>query len=286
MKKFLLIAAAGLTAALSVNAGELGDINERQQYVKNYLVNGNFDDLGYVQSEDQIYNWISDFESYNADSIPGWKRVEGVWNGCVAIYNHEEENFDEQYGIGFNGNNQYTHYQFCTVNGWTGFGLEQQVEGLTPGTEYTLDMYVCHYFSNAEANITYGIEIYDKPLVEGEATGPEIATIKDRDTPIDTGYGVFDYYTHKFTALHDGAIIRIMGYNWAGKDNGIGSCYVDWDEVRLYDPNEEGGINSVAVDGNAVKEVYNLQGVRMPADAELNGVYIVKTGNTVSKVVY
>lgn len=287
MKKILLIAAAAVAAAFSASAGSIVPIDERQDAVKNLLYNGNFDDPGYVQSEDEVYNWISDFHSWNADSIPGWKRIEGEWNGCVYIDQWEEDMFDEDYGFGYNGNNQFVHYQFCTVNGWTGFGLQQYVEGLTPGTEYTLDMYVGHRFPNEDANITFGIEIYDKPLVDGEEQGPEIATIQDRDNQIDLGYGDLDYYVHKFTALHDAVIIRLKGYNWAGKDNGNGNAWVEWDEVRLYDPNQEpDGINAVAVDANVAQEIYNLQGVRMPAGAELNGVYIVKTGNTVSKVVY
>lgn len=283
MKKFLLIAAAGLVAALSANAGEITPIKDRPEYVKDLLVNGSFDDKGYLQKEELAWSWLG-YNSVNADSIPGWVRREGIWNGSVGILDFTEDDIYEEMGIGVGKNQQYCHYQYCTVNGWTGFGLQQTVMGLTAGTEYTLDMYVAHFFSNEEANINYGIEIYAAPMQEGEETGPEIAKIQGG---LDAGYGEFDYYVHKFTAVNDGAIIRLLGYNWGGSpENDNGNAWINWDSVRLYDVNEKGGVNSVAVDTNNVKEIYNLQGVRMPADAELNGVYIVKNGSSVTKVVY
>lgn len=283
MKKFLLIAAVGMTAAISANAGEITDIVDRPEYVKDLLVNGSFDDKGYLQKEELAWGWL-DYNSVNADSIPGWTRIEGIWNGSVGILEFTDEDIDDEYGIGVGSNQQYCHYQYCTVNGWTGFGLQQAVNGLTAGTEYTLDMLVAHFFSNPDANITYGIEIYAAPL-PGEDLGPIIVK---QQGDLDLGYGDFDYYVQKFVATNEGVIIRLLGYNWGGEpQNDNGNAWVNWDSVRLYDPNQEpDGINAVAVDANVAQEIYNLQGVRMPAGAELNGVYIVKTGNTVSKVVY
>lgn len=245
MKKKILsfMIAAGFLLANTAISAQVTPIENRLEYVNNLLTNGGFDDEGFIQSNEQVYDWTSEFESYNADSIPGWHRIEGVANGCVAIAKGD-------------GDSRYVHYQFSNKNGWTGFGLMQSVDSLIPGKEYTFDFLVAHHFSNKEANISYGFEI----IAKSNSMTEEIDEIVKVKGDLDPGDGNYGYYVQKFTSKTDGVIICLMGYNWGGSsDNKNGNAWINWDEVRLYDASET-GIGNVLADEASSQEIYDLQG--------------------------
>lgn len=257
MKHFLLLVTLGFFAALPAAAGEITPIDNRPEHVNNLLVNGDFEDKGYVQSDVMVYDWITESTSYNADSIPGWKSCNSVTNGSVGISKRDDES-------------QYVHYQYSDQNGWTGFGLMQDVEGLVKGKEYTLDLLVAHKFSNKDANISYGIEINDTKSTHAE----EIINIAKTEGDLDAGDGIMDYYVLKFTPISDGIRIFLLGYNYGGSvDNKNGNAWINWDEVRLYDASET-GLSAVAADNDAASAaIYDLQGRRVDTPAP-GSVYI------------
>lgn len=196
MNKPLILGTLVLSATLYAGAGEITPIENRPEQVNNLLINGDFEDKGYVQSDVMIYDWITESTSYNADSIPGWKSCNSVTNGSVGISKRDDES-------------QYAHCQYSDKNGWTGFGLMQYVEGLVKGKEYTLDLLVAHQFSNKDANISYGIEINDTKSTQADV----IINLVKTEGDLDVEDGEFGYYVLRFIPISDGIRIALLGYN-------------------------------------------------------------------------
>lgn len=296
MKKILLFAAAAAVAALSANADQgLTNIDKRCAdggIDKNYVVNGNFDDPAYEQSADEpsCYGWnAGELDGEQELSVlPGWNLATGgMWNGTCMIKDQDPDDW-----FIFAGNTQCLHMNHYHINGWTKIKVNQQITGLTPGKQYRLDFYVAHQYSNSLdwANPDQGFTLYDKPLAEGE-NGMEIVTVSGISEDSE-----FEYYIYDFTAPSDEVIIELWGQNYNGEGNQSGKHWVDWDEVRVYDESlcdysvenpssGDNGIFDITFD-NAQVEIYTLQGVRVPNNSELNGVYIVKQGNKVVKAIY
>lgn len=312
MKKFLLFAAAALTASLafaqSTAEGGWENMKNRpddKELGKNYVVNGGFDDPAYETNGNPYGSWYP-VEIDEATKIPNWfLSTGGCWNGVVQIKTQTPDDY-----MIFEGNTQYLDMVNCTVNGWTKIKAQTIVTGLTPGKVYTLDMYACHQFSNPTewGNPDHGFNIYGKDP-SGQLTHEVAITedVKDEEgnviETIITGYRTepmlgallyannelseeaeWEYLKYTFTPTEDAVFLEIWTCNYTGEGNQSGLCWADFDEIRVYDESELGGIANVDADKSVAVEYYTLQGVRMPADAALHGTFIAKRGNKASKV--
>lgn len=284
MKKILLfVAVAAMTAmSASADAGTTSIKNRPMDYMldKNFVVNGNFEDPGFVQN-DECYGWM---EGADAEEIPGWNLASsGIWNGTISIQNQEPDDY-----MIFEGNTQYVHMYNYKENGWARIRMYTYVTGLEAGKQYRLDFYVAHLYEESLdwANPNQGFTFYDKPLSADEPKGAELVTVEGVSDDSE-----YEYYIYDFTATNDTMVFELWCQNYNGEGNASGMHWVDWDEVRIYDNDmvdwdAEDGIESIVADNAAAQEIYTLQGVRVPNNAELNGVYIVKQGKKVMKAVY
>ncbi|MDE7375493.1 MAG: hypothetical protein K2N16_01445, partial [Muribaculaceae bacterium] len=246
---------------------------------KNFMVNGGFDDPNYVSNGNPYW------ESYpvevdEATEIPAWTlSTGGCWNGIVQIKTQTPDDY-----MIFEGNTQYLDMVNCTVNGWTKIKAQNTVTGLTPGKEYTLDMYVCHQFTNPTdwGNPDHGFNIYGKDPA-GEGLGALMYANNELSEEAE-----WEYVKFTFTPIDDEVTIELWTCNYTGEGNESGVCWADFDEVRVYDadlvdPDAVDSIESIDNE-NAAVEYFTLQGVRMPAGAALHGTFIAKQGNKASKV--
>lgn len=289
MKKFLLFAAAALTAgiALAQNPAEGGYESMKKRPAdggleKNFIVNGGFDDPNYVSNGNPYWDGY-DIPVDEATEIPGWTlSTGGCWNGIVQIKTQTPDDY-----MIFEGNTQYLDMANCTVNGWARIKVQNTVTGLTPGKEYTLDMYVCHQFNNPTdwGNPDHGFCIYGK-----DPAGEGLGALMYENTAL-SEEAEWEYQKFTFTPIDDEVTIELWTCNYTGEGNQSGVCWADFDEIRVYDDsaadysvqNPESGIQFIDFDDASV-EYYTLQGVRMPAGAALHGTFIAKQGNKASKV--
>lgn len=315
MKKFLLFAAAALAASMAFaqDAPEASggwvkfspENRPADDELKNYVVNGNFDDPGYTMEigEDGVYgSWypFNDQLLGEATNIPGWiLQTSGKWNGTVQIDPQEPDDY-----MIFEGNTQCLSMHHYDRNGWTRIRVINIVENLIPGKEYTLDMYVASNYSNVQdwSNPDHGFSIYGKDASgelmheveykddEGNVTGTGIEPFKGPllyENKSISEDSEFEYFRYTFVPLEDAIFLELWSQVYHGKDGDYesGHCWAAFDEIRIYDANEVGGINSVVVNEGGETEYYTLQGIRMPAGSELHGTFIVKQGGKASKMV-
>ena len=287
MKKFLLFAAAALVAGMSfaqsaADGTLITNMDKRpKDYMldKNYIVNGGFDDPNFETNGNPYW------ESYpvevdEAIAIPAWTlSTGGCWNGIVQIKTQTPDDWQI-----FEGNTQYLDMVNCTVNGWTKIKAQNTVTGLTPGKEYTLDMYVCHQFTNPTdwGNPDHGFSIYGK-----DPAGMGLGALLYENNEL-SEEAEWEYWQYTFTPVDDEVTIELWTCNYTGEGNESGVCWADFDEIRIYEMDlvnfdAEDGIESIDND-NAAVEYYTLQGVRMPAGAALHGTFIAKQGNRAHKV--
>lgn len=141
-----------------------------------------------------------------------------------------------------------------------------------------------------------------------------IATIEQTATSGDESYTNKEVETVKYDAYGNLLLEEYIGYDGdyeeiygrtAGEvtyDSASGYpvkyevTMLEWDEetdepymgkyllVEFSDYTDVSGIDSISGDENAVPEYYNLQGIRVNAEALTPGIYIVKTGNTTKKI--
>lgn len=290
MKKILLSAALAAVAAFSASAQDIpalngqiyGKLSDRpaDDEVGNVMYNGNFEDPSYTTKPNGLwgdYTLIDD-----ADVIPGWGHTSSTWNAVVQIMDQAPDGYWVEEG---DGNDLCARIFLCPVNGWARCYLYNTVENLTVGTTYTLDFLTMDCINTEDEGGHYGVKIMEyipgEEATQGKAVAESTALQEDKQQ--------WDYYRATFVATSDKMTIALFAGHYLGEGHGdAGTHFAAFDEVRLYDPNNPGaGIGNVAVDNsNAPVMIFNLQGVLMPAGAELNGVYIQKQGNQVSKVIF
>lgn len=278
MKKSLLLVAAAALCAGVANAERIDDA-----YVDNLLVNGNFEDKGYVQSK--AYDWAETDEIQNLESLPGWiLNTGGIWNGTVQVYEEEGDGWARpEYDL------QFLLFRAFKENGWTTINTSAVGEGLEVGTEYRLDFLVGHFFESEdwiekvcqfrlaevdydkEGNPMAGKEIYVGDLME---TGQEFENIEyDFKAPASKVWVEFSFAS------------KCWEGGWNGENN-----WMQLDNVRLFDKakaeEKEAGIESVNADNNAPVEYFTISGIRVNGNAQLNGVYIRKQGTKAEKVIF
>lgn len=297
MKKFLLFAAAVAMAAPSwaevINDDTFDPDQDRTPGPLNLVENGSFDNPDYVTAifgseeegfRENPYGWIEDVVNCVSEgdgTVPGWEiNTAGMWNGIVQIYSHDEP--DDWW---IEASNKYClrsrHY---TDNGWTSITLEGTAKGLEIGKTYTLDLMVWHHFPEdaTAGDPKVGFKIVDE---EGSGEGYPSAEAGRDDSSMGDGSN-WSMVKTTFQAKHETVKIQLYSGVWNYEGNTVPLHWVQWDEVRIYDPATTDGISNLAVDEAAAQEIYTLQGVRVPANSALKGVYIVKQGNKVSKIAY
>lgn len=301
MKKFLLFAAAVAMAVPSwaevINDDTFDPDHDRCADPINLVNNGSFDHPDFVTGvfgseeegfRDYPYGWMEDVANCVSEgdgSVPGWEfATSGMWNGIIQIYSHDEP--DDWW---IENSNKYClrsrHYE---SNGWARMTLTGTATGLEIGKTYTLDLMVWHHFPEdaTAGNPEVGFTVTDE---EGTGEGYPSATAARGETAMGDGSN-WSMVKTTFQAKHETVKINLFSgvYNYEG--NTVPLHWVQWDEVRIYDPETSGkgteGVANVAVDEAAAQEIYTLQGVRVPANSALKGVYIVKQGNKVSKIAY
>lgn len=265
----LVILAFGLSAWADDNApaatGGRVDETERlsEEYVgHNYLANGGFDDPAF--KEKKLNNYDGMDEVYECTYLPGWEiETVSLRNGIVEIVSHDEAGDNAQYA-------RMRHY---TLDGWAWITLTAKANGLVPGHEYVLDMYVSHKYidSNSWANPDHGFNIYGK---DAQLMYSNHGISKSDD---------WQYLRFSFTPADDEITLELWSQNFNGDGNKSGQHTVSWDQIRIYDP-ENTGIATVASDTPG--QVYTLQGIPVNPSAPLHGIYLVKRGEQVTKTIF
>lgn len=281
----------------------------------NLVVNGSFNDpdfefcVNYVTVKDAAgdsigtearygnpYGW-GDYHSVVSEggTLPGWTySTGGLWNGVIELLSHDEP--DDWWVEP--GNTYCVRALHYYDNGWTTLDLVGEAKGLEIGKTYTLDLMVWYNFpDNQPGNPKFSIKVTDdEGLGEGypsEDITPEVYVDEIKGDKTYTWYwgaqGGWNFYKTTFTARHETVQVHLKSGVWNYEGVTSHNNWVNWDEVRIYDPATQGqgdSVASVAVDAEQATEIYTLQGVRVPSTANLHGVYIVKQGNKATKVVY
>lgn len=266
---FLFLLAASLASWADDNApSALGGATDATQRVgddcieRNYIVNGGFDDAAFEQRELNGYDGMD--LTYECTSLPGWAiETAGLRNGIIEIVPHENADF----------NARYVRFRHYTLDGWARIKLTATVGGLVPGHSYMFDMYVSHSYldSNYWANPDHGFKIYGKD-----------GRLLHFNHAISSG-DEWQYLRYEVVPSDDVITIELWSQNYNGDGNKSGVHTVSWDQLRLYDP-EACGIPSISRD-RAI-QIYTLQGILVNSASPLRGVYLVKSGEGVAKVVY
>lgn len=241
------------------------DFSERPSDVnieRNCIANGGFDDPAFEQRTVKGYDGMD--VAYECTALPGWGiSTAGLRNGLVEVV--ERDGSDE--------NPRYVRFYHYTLDGWQRITLTASASGLIPGHEYVLDMYVSHSYieSNYWANPDHGFKIYGKDggLMHFNHS------ISDSDD--------WQYLRFSFTPVDDEVTLELWSQNYNGDGNKSGTHIVCWDEVRIYDPQTVGIISPEA---DKSIQIYTLQGLPVRSDLPLRGVYLVKSGSKVSKILY
>lgn len=271
MRVFALFAilVVAVTAWADDNApaapGGLADASERvgdENIARNYIPNGGFDDPAFQQRLLKGYDGMD--EVYECTSLPGWSiETASLRNGIVQILPHDDSE----------GNAQYVRFYHYTLDGWARITLTATVSGLEPGREYVLDMCVCHSYENSTplAYPDHGFKIYGK--------GGELLHFNNAISTSDE----WQYLRYAVIPDDDEITIELWSQNFNGDGNKSGVHTVSWDQVRLYDP-QTVGIVSITSDKPA--QIYTLQGLPVSSSAPMHGIYLVKRGSQVKKVLY
>ena len=278
--KNLLLLAAFAASSLAVSA---------QDDIVNMVVNGDFENPGYVQAVPEQYTWSPVNEWDNLSVLPGWTlSTGGPWNGVIGLITGEDNAGDGDLRPEDDENTLL--FRGYTANGWTTINAAQVVKNLVGGREYTLDFLIAQNqgaASNWTPDPNYGVRISE---TDTNAAGEIIAGRQImEETNMADGQDL-TYVEYKFTAPASGEIyLNFFLLNNYGEENGNkkDNLWMELDLVRIYseEGDEEAPESSVAeiFDANAPVEYYNLQGVRVN-NAE-NGIFIRKQGNKTIKVI-
>lgn len=307
MKKTLLFFAAIAMAApawAEVYTTDTFDPDEhRVPNPINLVVNGDFNDPDFelcviyetVKDEagDSIgtearygnpYGW-GDYHSVVSDggTLPGWTySTAGMWNGVIQLLSHDEPD-DWWVEPGNTYCARTLHYY---DDGWAPIELVGEAKGLEIGKTYTFDIMVWYNYPLGQPGDPK-CTVY---ITDNEGSGEGYPSVETDREGTDLGaQGDWNFYKTTFTARHETVQVHLKSGVYNYKGNTSNNNWVNWDEVRIYDPATQGqgdSVASVAVDAEQATEIYTLQGVRVPSTANLHGVYIVKQGNKAVKVVY
>ena len=278
--KNLLLLAAFAASSLAVSA---------QDDIVNMVVNGNFENPGYVQAVPSEYTWSPVNEWDNLSVLPGWTlSTGGPWNGVIGLIIGEDNAGDGDLRPEDDENTLL--FRGYTDDGWTTLNAAQVVKNLVGGREYTLDFLIAQNQGAGSAwtpTPNYGVRVSETDKnAEGEIiAGRQIM----EETNMADGQDL-TYVEYKFTAPASGEIyLNFFLLNNYGKNDGNkkDNLWMELDLVQIYseEGDEEAPESSVAeiFDANAPVEYYNLQGVRVN-NAE-NGIFIRKQGNKTTKVI-
>ena len=277
--KNLLLLAAFAASSLAVSA---------QDDIVNMVVNGNFENPGYVQAVPSEYTWSPVDEWENLSVLPGWTlSTGGPWNGVICLITGEDNAGDGDLRPEEDENTLL--FRGYTDNGWTSISAAQVVKNLVPGREYTLDFLIAQNQGEGSTGWTpdpdYGVTVSE---TDTDAAGEIIAGRQIMEATNMADGQDLTYVEYKFTAPASGEIyLYFYMQNKYGEKNKKDNLWMELDLVRIYseEGDEEAPDSSVAeiFDANAPVEYYNLQGVRVN-NAE-NGIFIRKQGNKTTKVI-
>jgi len=275
MKKILLIAAA-LFAVGSAYAGS------------NKVVNGDFEAEGYKQSVPSGYTWDPWNKQNYLTELPGWTLQDDIWNGGIELLTG-----DDWLGDGIvRPDEDLNVLRFVGYNddGWHSVTLTQVVEGLTPGTEYTLSYLVAANFPEGAAwtpDPGFGYNVAEVALdAENNIVAGKMLAGADLASDPQWENQSIDMFPVKgtFTAPADGKVfLEIYMNNNYGKDNKHDNLWMLVDMVNISSEADGAGVANVAIEENAPVEYFNLQGVRV-ANPE-NGIFVRRQGSKATKVV-
>lgn len=272
MKKILL-ASAALVAAMSASAANL-------------VVNGDFEDPNFTQAVPGDYTWDPWDQQLYLTNLPGWVVAgNNVWMGGIEL-----KHGDDFYGDGDirpEDDQAYAHIVGYNDNGWGNVRFYQIIEGLTPGTEYTLDFLAAANFPDGASWTPDKNCGYTLAEVSKDADGNDIAGfgIKTENIASKVEMDFVEPIVVTFTAPADGKVwLEFYLNNSYGTGNKHDDLWMDVDMVRMMTSAEYAGIEQIATaEEDAPVEYFNLQGVRV-ANPE-NGLYIRRQGKTCTKVV-
>ena len=277
--KNLLLLAAFAASSLAVSA---------QDDIVNMVVNGNFENPGYVQAVPEQYTWSPVNEWENLSVLPGWTlSTGGQWNGVIGLITGEDNAGDGDLRPEDDENTLL--FRGYTDDGWTTLNAAQVVKNLVGGREYTLDFLIAQNQGEGSKWTPapdYGVTISE---TDTNAAGEVIAGRQIMEEKNMADGQDLTYVEYKFTAPASGEIYLnfFLGNYYYSDDNKKDNLWMELDLVQIYseEGDEEAPESSVAeiFDANAPVEYYNLQGVRVN-NAE-NGIFIRKQGNKTTKVI-
>lgn len=273
MKKALLLSAIASVACTAAFAQG-----------PNLVVNGSFDDPNFQQSVPEGYTWEPWNSQYALTDLPGWTiNDNGPWNGGCTVLQERPGDDDprpEEDEI-------YLNMWGYNDNGWANIEISQIVKGLTPGTQYTFRFQYNYNFPTGEYTSTgwapdpnYGASICE---VDGNMAGRTIVDYNCPNSPEWSSNDMWQQFEQTFTATGTEVYLTFYISNWYTDGNKKDGLYMDLDNVEIFDPNGDSGIEDITFDSNAPVEYYNIQGLRVNEIGDNHGVYIVKQGTKVVK---
>ncbi len=281
MKK-LLLASAAIVATLGASAANL-------------VVNGDFENPNFKQEVPSGYTWEPwNTQQYHTE-LPGWTlNTNGPWNGGIELKSGED--FLGDGDVRPDDDMAYAHFVGFNDNGWADIAMYQVVEGLTPGTEYTLSFLMSANFPDASQTANNWAPDPNCGFVVAEpdvnADGETVAGfgILAVNVAADADYDLSDEmdlpYVAKFTAPAVGKVyLKFYLSNTYGDKNKKDNLWMDLDMVSLMTSEEAAGVAEIEIAGdNAPVEYFNLQGVRVTEPAA-GGLYIRRQGDKATKVI-
>lgn len=276
MKKYLLLAAMACVAG-----GMMAQVN-------NKVVNGSFDAEGWTNGP-APYDWAPEIVYLN--NLPGWTMsTGGEWNGGVIMMSGDDYLGDGD--VRPDDDSNYISLHGFDDNGWAPICVLQKIEGLTPGTEYTLDFVVSANWPEGPAwtpDKNYGFKFaeYDG---DDEWGAPKMGKeIKSENLASNENINNSDFVPVSFsiTPTAETCVLQFYYDNTWSTGNKCEGKWMDIDLVRLYDPNES-GVATVGVDAAQTIGVYNMNGIRVADNMDgldsQKGIYVVRTTKGAYKV--
>lgn len=254
---------------------------------------GDGNDLGWDAANPKVVELSGGVYTFTATNVASMKisTAYGDWdtfNGGAVSCTITEETIGTDIALTASDGN--------IVMPWTGdwtFVINEAVTTLNPTTTTAkpseISLYVRGGMNSWNAEDAWKFtQSSDADVLTFECTGSTTITAGTEFKIADASWGQYNYGPADSVIIPDefGTEWNYNGGNGMLENDFVGTIEFHLPEVAqgpaLVIFLENAGVSSVAVDNNVAKEYFNLQGVRV--DNPENGLYIVRQGNSVSKV--